>query len=318
MNDNAKQVSDVVGNMLQRVKSGELSTEFGLSFLEVKYHMLLNYLINLTYVVLRKCSGMFNIIILMILKLTRFYILGQKIEKDPSIDRLIELRTILEKIRPIDYKLRYQVDKLVKTAVTGTINASDPLNFKANPDNLMNNEDDDDEEDETSEEDEMNVERSNKKKKRKNDDSDDDDETDKVKKYVPPKITPMPYDEETTAEKELKLRDRERKRALNSAIIDEWKEEFLDTPIEISGTSRAQQMIQRELREREAYEEDNFLRLPMTKEEKQRMKRLSTMGNLGNELTRLGGFGGSSGQKRKSTSGGGKKKKKGGKKRKFH
>jgi U3 small nucleolar ribonucleoprotein protein LCP5 len=57
MNDNAKQVSDVVGNMLQRVKDGELSTEFGLSFLEVKYHMLLNYLINLTYVVLRKCSG---------------------------------------------------------------------------------------------------------------------------------------------------------------------------------------------------------------------------------------------------------------------
>lgn len=60
MNNNVKQVSDVVGNMLQRVKTGELSTEFGLSFLEVKYHMLLNYLINLTYVVLRKCSGMMN------------------------------------------------------------------------------------------------------------------------------------------------------------------------------------------------------------------------------------------------------------------
>lgn len=58
MNSNVKQVSDVVGSMLQRVKAGELSTEYGLSFLEVKYHMLLNYLINLTYVVLRKCSGM--------------------------------------------------------------------------------------------------------------------------------------------------------------------------------------------------------------------------------------------------------------------
>jgi U3 small nucleolar ribonucleoprotein protein LCP5 len=58
MNSNVKQVSLSVGNMLQRVKAGELSTEYGLSFLEVKYHMLLNYLINLTYVVLRKCSGM--------------------------------------------------------------------------------------------------------------------------------------------------------------------------------------------------------------------------------------------------------------------
>lgn len=57
MSDNVKQVSAIVGSMLQRVKSGEISTEFGLSFLEVKYQQLLNYLINLTYVVLRKCSG---------------------------------------------------------------------------------------------------------------------------------------------------------------------------------------------------------------------------------------------------------------------
>lgn len=62
MNNNVKQVSDLVESMLQRVKSGELTTEYGLSFLEVRYHMLLTYLINLTYVVLRKCSGTsFNI-----------------------------------------------------------------------------------------------------------------------------------------------------------------------------------------------------------------------------------------------------------------
>jgi U3 small nucleolar ribonucleoprotein protein LCP5 len=120
MNTNVKQVSDLVGNMLERVKNGELTTEYGLSFLEIKYHMLLNYLINLTYVVLRKCSG-------------------QTIKNDPSIDRLIEIRTILEKIRPIDHKLRYQIDKLVKTAVTGgsATDSSDPASFKANPDNMI-------------------------------------------------------------------------------------------------------------------------------------------------------------------------------------
>lgn len=42
----------------------------GLSFLEMKYHMLLSYLINLTYVVLRKCSG-------------------KMIEGDPAIGMLI-------------------------------------------------------------------------------------------------------------------------------------------------------------------------------------------------------------------------------------
>lgn len=57
MNNNVKQVSDLVETMLQRVKNGELTTEYGLSFLEARYHMLLTYLINLTYVVLRKCSG---------------------------------------------------------------------------------------------------------------------------------------------------------------------------------------------------------------------------------------------------------------------
>lgn len=55
---------------------------------------------------------------------------GKSIERDPSIDRLIEIRTVLEKIRPIDYKLRYQIDKLVKTAVTGVTNSKDPINYK--------------------------------------------------------------------------------------------------------------------------------------------------------------------------------------------
>lgn len=131
MNTNVNQVSDLVESMLQKVKTGELSTEYGLSFLEIKYHMLLTYLINLTYVVLRKCSG----------KNFLYYMLqrnpyneppctGKQIEKDPSIDRLIEIRTVLEKIRPIDYKLRYQIDKLVKTAITGTSSTSDPNSFK--------------------------------------------------------------------------------------------------------------------------------------------------------------------------------------------
>lgn len=111
MNSNVKQVTDLVEGMLQRVKRGELTTEYGLSFLEVKYHMLLDYLINLTYVVLRKCSG-------------------ETIEGDPSIERLIEIRTVLEKIRPIDYKLRYQIDKLVKTATTGVSSTSDPILYK--------------------------------------------------------------------------------------------------------------------------------------------------------------------------------------------
>lgn len=233
--------------------------------------------------------------------------LGQRIEKDPSIDRLIEIRTVLEKIRPIDHKLRYQIDKLVKTAVTGTTNASDPLNFKPNPDNLMSQFDNSGSESES--EDEPSVAR---KKKSKNDDG---DETEEIAKYVPPKLQSMPYDaDETAAEKQEKLQERARKRALSSALIDEWKEEFLDTPVEISGGSRAQQMISKAMKERERYEEDNMTRLPMTKAERHRQKRLSTMGMLGDELTRFGEMNEGSGGKKRKLGG----KNKGGKKRKFH
>ena len=39
----------------------------------------------------------------------------------------IHLRTVLEKIRPIDGKLRYQVDKLVAIAEKGEVDQNDPL-----------------------------------------------------------------------------------------------------------------------------------------------------------------------------------------------
>ena len=39
-------------------------------------------------------------------------------------------------MRPIEHKLKYQIDKLVKTAVEGQTDANDPLKFKPNPQNL--------------------------------------------------------------------------------------------------------------------------------------------------------------------------------------
>lgn len=182
MNANVLQVTQLVDNMLQRVKNGEITTAKGLSFLEMKYHMLLSYLINITYVVLRKCSG-------------------ESIEGDPAIDRLIEIRTILEKIRPIDSKLKYQVDKLVKTAITGYSNEQDPLSHKPNPDHLVNkvagNVDDKESSDEQSEK--------------------EDTKKCESKKgiYVPPRIAPVYYEgDESKVERNQRQLERAKKRAL--------------------------------------------------------------------------------------------------------
>ncbi|KAM7353168.1 neuroguidin isoform 1-T1 [Cochliomyia hominivorax] len=301
MNSNVKQVTDLVEGMLQRVKRGELTTEYGLSFLEVKYHMLLDYLINLTYVVLRKCSG-------------------ETIEGDPSIERLIEIRTVLEKIRPIDYKLRYQIDKLVKTATTGVSSASDPILYKPNPENMLTNDGEDDVEDSEEESEE----------------EDEDDEEKGVKKpkkaatagkpgiYVPPKIKPVYYDgDEKPEDKEKKLLERAKKRAITSSMLQDLKEEYLDAPTEISSGSRAQQILSKAQKEKQEYEETYLTRLPVTKAEKHRQRKLTTLGTLGDEIlgeinreASLRGDSMGSSKKRKAKSGKGKKK--GGKKRKFH
>uniref|UniRef100_A0A336LWY1 CSON002686 protein n=1 Tax=Culicoides sonorensis TaxID=179676 RepID=A0A336LWY1_CULSO len=286
MSTNAEQVSSLVDQMLERVRSGEFSTEYGLSFLEVKYQMLLDYLINLTFVVLRKCTG-------------------QSIENNPAIDRLIELRTVLEKIRPIDYKLRYQIDKLVKTATTGVEDKNDPSNFKARPDQLTDQLNQSDSEDDS-------------------DAESDDDENKKLrdKIYRPPKLTAMHFDDEPVKEKTRKQFERLKKRALNSSIIQEMKEEYMDIPIEISEGNKATQIYNKAQKERERFEEDNFIRLPITKADKHRQRQVTTLGTLGNEITSFrdisllsgGQLSEKKGKKRKGTGG----KKKHGKKRKFH
>ncbi|ALC38799.1 CG11030, partial [Drosophila busckii] len=306
MNSNVKQVTDLVEGMLQRVKRGELTTEYGLSFLEVKYHMLLDYLINLTYVVLRKCSG-------------------ETIEGDPSIERLIEIRTVLEKIRPIDYKLRYQIDKLVKTATTGVSSSTDPILYKPNPEDMLSAagaehaEQDDDDSDEH------------------DDDEDEDEAAGAAKKprkaatagntgvYVPPRIKPVYYDgDERDADKEKKAMERAKKRAITTSMLQDLKEEYLDVPTELSSGSRAQQLLSQTAKEKQEYEETYLMRLPVTKAEKHRQRKLTTLGTLGDEIlgeisreSALRGDGASKKRKLAKTRGG-KGKKRGGKKRKFH
>ncbi|XP_058121598.1 neuroguidin-A [Anopheles ziemanni] len=297
MNNNFKQVSDLVGNMLQRVKTGELSTEYGLNFLEIKYHMLLNYLINLTYVVLRKCSG-------------------HRIEKDPSIDRLIEIRTVLEKIRPIDYKLRYQIDKLVKTAVAGSSSGTaDPTSFRANPANLTSqmpepgetagddgdagNGSDDGADSDSSAKVMLKLKRAKEAARKKaagpggaaDVDAADGEEAagtgrrSKPDVYVPPKLTSMPYEEDSKADRARRQLERARKHALGSSLIQDLKDEYLDTPVELSSSSRAQQILSRREREREEFEETYLTRLPTTKADKHRSRKLTTLATLGDELT---------------------------------
>lgn len=64
----------------------------------------------------------------------------------------------------------------------------------------------------------------------------------------------------------------------STTIIQDLKEEYLDTPTEISAGSRAQQILSKAQKEKQEYEEMYLTRLPVTKAEKHRQKKLTTLG----------------------------------------
>lgn len=226
----------------QSHSSSEFKSAKGISLLELKSQTMLSYLVNLSYIILKKCTG-------------------QKLEDDPVVFRMCELRTVLEKIRPIELKLKYQIDKLLRSA-SGQIGENDPLKFRANPDNLIT----DDRVSDADSGEEVNEERK-----------------DKISDvYVPPKLAPMHYDGDLTEkDRQLMRIEKAKKRALSSSIIQELREEYGEEPLEIKESSDFHRITEnKEMKERAMYEEENFVRLTLTKKEKSKIKRLENRSNI--------------------------------------
>ena len=90
-----RQKSDETVAIVENLKSKLSNTQDGLSCLDLKNLLMVDYMTNLTYLMLRKSFG-------------------KRIEGDPSIERMVENRTVLEKLRPIEKKLKYQVRKKIQ------------------------------------------------------------------------------------------------------------------------------------------------------------------------------------------------------------
>lgn len=232
-------VSTSLKTLLNQVKDGNFGTVQGISLLELKCHMLLNYMINLTYVVLQKTYG-------------------KKLENDSAITRLVEIRTVLEKIRPIQQKLKYHIDKVVRT-VSGNMNQNDPLHFSARPDNLMSKLPDDAQESDVE------------------GDSDGDaavaSNMKTSKAYVPPKLAAIHYDGDVPEEeRQKKLLEQARKKALSSSIIRELKAEYYEGPDEVWDSTSSHKRKEMEAKHRTEYEEEYFVRLSVSKKDKHNLK----------------------------------------------
>ena len=92
-----EEVENKLKPLRKKIEEDNFDLSKGISFLDVKYNVMLSYIINLSYYFMLKLDG-------------------QKIENHPVIEQLIKDRTILEKMKPLELKLKYQIDKLVKMA----------------------------------------------------------------------------------------------------------------------------------------------------------------------------------------------------------
>merc|ERR1712137_963865 len=165
-----------------------------------------------------------------------FYMLmkaeGKQVRDHPVISQLVKLRLLLDKIKPIDQKLHYQVQKLLKMSESGQVDevTSEALQHRPNLDAL-----DDDEEEAAG------------------------DSVYKIKK-----VAPTVYQTESKDEK----KDRQRKLKTGTAMTDFIREEFSEAPQEISFTGRPK--MTKEQKQEVDFEEDNFMRL--TRQAKARRK----------------------------------------------
>lgn len=126
--------------------------------------------------------------------------------------------------------------------------------------------------------------------------------------------------DESAQERTKRLQERTKKNALSASILQDLREEYLDTPAEVSQGSRAQQILSKQQQERERYEEEYMTRLPVTKLEKHNRRQLTTLGSLGDEITNFGESkrSSSTGKRKKKFSSSGKSKGSSSKRRRFH
>ncbi|GFY96063.1 Sas10/Utp3/C1D family [Actinidia rufa] len=132
MKEGLDTVRNKVQSLTAKVKANQFPTADGISYLEAKHLLLLNYCQSLVYYLLRKARGL-------------------SIEGHPVVRSLVEIRLFLEKVRPVDKKIQYQIEKLTRVTASAvdkvglsekeedaTQKTEDPLKYRPNPDMLNN------------------------------------------------------------------------------------------------------------------------------------------------------------------------------------
>jgi hypothetical protein len=203
------------------------------------------------------------------------------------------MRAIFDKIRPLEKKMRYQIDRVLalSTSSFAVLNTetiaeeehgglsntteTDPLSFKPNPENMILGDDSSDE-----------------------DRIDDDDifkgrgktsgklvevETERPALYKPPRLAAVPFHEkERSEEKEARIKKSAMDRMKKSELLQTIRAQFSDKPEEDDLRGGANVGKQREtarrfaerVAEKDRYEEENMVRLSTSRKEKKMREKI--------------------------------------------
>jgi len=199
----------------------------------MKVQIMLSYVIALTYYLLLKSEGI-------------------PVRNHPVVHRLLWVRTLLEKLRPVDQRLQYQISKLREWAEgqRHVSNGKDPGALR--PGELTTGVDDEDDDALATQ-----VVQAQ------------DNAEDGV--YRPPKIAQMEYtgDHITVKERAEKELERTRSRLERSEFVRSLREEFTEAPAEIAEEQRSAkaERAARQMAERQRFEEDYMVRMRLSKKE---------------------------------------------------
>ena len=250
----------VAGPLAADLRSGALATDAGLSFLDAKNVLLLQYGACLAFYCLLLAEGV-------------------PARDHPVVSRLVQLRAFLERARPIDKRLKYQVDRLLDAAAAARAAAEggeggasaggdDALAHGPRPDALVAT-------------------------------GGRDAATTTTTAYRPPKLAAVAMDGADDPDAPSLARadrraardaEHQRRRAALSGYVRELAAELVDAPLEAAvdggaSTDAAAMLRTRQgLAARAAEEEDLMLRVPLTKDERRRLKSARREGMAGGAL----------------------------------
>jgi len=231
-------IETIVSRLEEMKEDKDNAPSEGLEFLEAKTELNLNYLVNLSYyMILKTCPG------------TPL--------PDVFIEQLFKMRWLLQRSKPLDQKMQYSIDKLLKLSQNPETTVATAKPGKLRQSVTEDVPVDGEENDVTNEGDDI---------------------------YKAPKFAAAEIRDKVSGEDRLeKLVERKRKRFEQGELMRSLREEFVDAPEEVGTAgndirgSKELEVLQRKQNDRIRHEEENFTRLLVKKKDKKEMKRLKEL-----------------------------------------